>query len=395
MLTQAVPVEADEPGAQAWPEATERTALMAARPAAASLTSASPATASPAVASPATASPAAARPRPVRSTAGSPGPERETARASSVTSRLRRQGLWVAALSLILIAAVGTAVALVRQSPAASSTRQASAGATGGPAGAGSHATSAKAIAGLSKSAIIRSRAARWIVREVSRSVIIACDDVMCSQLFNQGIPASNLLVLSPSAPDPLGADIVIGTPALRSQFGSRLALVYAPSAIASFGAGRLRVDVRVVAPQGAAAYELALNRDVAARQRDGSQLLRNSGITVSASAQPELIAGLVDPRLLVTLPVLATQHPIRIVAFYDRAPGSGRGIPLSGVELAAADGASGLTGGAYRHWLLGFFRGQRAPFRAVSVTTVRVHGRALVLVRFARPSPIGMLIVQ
>ncbi len=222
--------------------------------------------------------------------------------------------------------------------------------------------------------------------------MIVACDAVMCSQLFNAGIPASNLLVLSPNATDPLGADVVIGTPAVRSQFGSRLALEYAPSVLASFGTGKLRVEVRVVAPQGAAAYELALNRDIAARQRDGSQLLRNSEITVSVPAQPELIAGLVDPRLLAMLPVLATQHPIEIVAFYDRAPRSGRGIPLSGVELAASDSAAGLSDSAYRRWLLGFLRGQRAPFRAASIATAHLHGRDVILVRFARPSPIGLL---
>ncbi len=372
VLTQAVPADEDEPDTPAHPHPHETPGLTARGLTAANLTAASI--------------------RPARSESESSGQEPGTLSAVRAPSRPRWIGQWVAVIFLVLITIAGAVVALARHNPAASSTRQTSEGATGAQSGARPHA---KAIAGLSRSAIIRGRAARWIVREVSRSAIIACDDVMCSQLFNQGIPASSLLVLSPSVPDPLGADIVIGTPALRSQFGSRLALVYAPSVLASFGSGRSRVDVRVVAPQGAAAYELALNRDVAARQRDGSQLLRNSGITVSAPAQPELIAGLVDPRLLVTLPALATQHPIRIVAFYDRAPGSGRGIPLSGVELAATDGASGLTSTEYRHWLLGFLRGQRAPFRAVSITPARVRGRELVLVRFARPSPIGMLVVQ
>lgn len=299
--------------------------------------------------------------------------------------RLRRRLSWAAAIVLVLATALGTTLTLLGGRSSAGNARQANAGVTPFTAGA-------KAITGLSKAGIVRSRAAQWVFREVSRSVIIACDAVMCSQLFNAGIPASNLLVLGPSAADPLGADLVIGTPAVRSQFGARLSLEYAPAVLASFGAGKLKVDVRIVAPQGARLYELALNRDIAARQRGGSQLLRNSQIAVSAPAQPALIAGLVDPRLLVMLPVLATQHPIQIVSFYDRAPRSGRGIPLCGVELAAADSSSGLSATGYRRWLLSFLRSQRAPFRATSITTAHLHGRDVVLVRFARPSPVGLL---
>ncbi len=252
--------------------------------------------------------------------------------------------------------------------------------------------TGAKAITGLSAAAIIRGQAARWIAKEISKNAIIACDDVMCSELFNEGIAASNLLLLSPTAPDPLGADIVIGTPALRSQFGSRLATEYAPAVLASFGTGKSRVDVRVIAPYGAAAYERAASRDLAARQRNGSTLLHNSRIAVAAPAQPDLIAGLVDSRLLVMLPVLASQHPIQILGFYDRAPQSDQGVPLTGAEIAGTGNASGLRGNGYLRWLLGFFSGQRAPFRPVSVTTALVHRHEVVRVRFARPSPIGLL---
>ncbi len=311
-------------------------------------------------------------------------------RGLTASARLRRHVTWVAAIFLVLITAAGTALALVRHSPATGNARAANPGTQGGQA-PGAHG-GAKVIAGLSKAGIIRSHAARWISHEVSRNVIVACDAVMCAQLFNDGLPASNLLVLSPSAPDPLGADIVVGTPALRSQFGSRLALVYAPSVLASFGAGKSRVDVRVVAAQGAANYEQQLSRDVTARQHDGSLLLRNNQVTVAPAGQPELIAGLVDDRLLAMLPVLATQHPVQILAFYDRPPGSDQGVPLSGVELSGTDAASGLAGSAYRHWLLSFLRSQRAPYLASSITTGRAHGHDVIFVRFARPSPIGLL---
>jgi hypothetical protein len=230
------------------------------------------------------------------------------------------------------------------------------------------------------------------MVREISPSAIVACDDVMCNQLINEGMAGSNVLVLGPSAADPLGADIVVGTPALRSQFGSRLALVYAPSVLASFGRGPARIDIRVVAPDGAAAYQQAFTQDLENRQHYGDILLSNNQVTVSPEAKPDVVSGLVDPRLLSMLPVLATQHPIEILGFFDRAPGAGSGIPLSGVELAGSDGSSGMNAAGYQHWLLGFLHSQRAPYLAASITKAVVHGRDVVFVRFSRPSPIGLL---
>jgi hypothetical protein len=309
--------------------------------------------------------------------------------AASASNRLRRRVTLVAAALTVVSTAAGTAFALVRHAPVTNS--------AGHQGHAVRHSTrdgrsSNTGLPGLFPAAIARAQAARWVARELSKSVIVACEDVMCSELLNEGIAASNLLVLSSTAPSPLGADVVMATHALRHQFGQRLAGEYAPTVIASFGAGKSRVDVRVVAPEGAAAYELALNRDLAARQRYGSVLLSNSGISVSASARPDLVAGLVDPRLLMMLPVLANQHPIRILGFYDRAPRSAQGVPLSGAELAGYDASAGLSAGGYLRWLLVFLRGQRAPYWPTSVTSALINGHRIVRVRFSRPSPIGFL---
>src|SRR5580658_1578224 len=364
----------------------------------------SPQTQSPQTQSPQAQPPAAQFPREQSPLAQSPSAQSKRKGGLAGSGTHRRQGkresggqLWrhvtlAAAVFLIVGTAVGTAFTLVGHGQVPSRVQQASSGRRQVTRGGGLAETGARALTGLSNAAIVRSEAASWIVREISRSMIIACDAVMCGELFNAGVPASNLLVLSPTATDPLGADIVIGTPALRSEFGRRLVTEYAPSVIASFGSGNSRVDVRVVAPDGAAAYELALSHDLAARQQDGSLLLRNSKIEVAASARPDLIAGLVDPRLLVMLPVLAEQHPIEIMGFYDQAPHASQGVPLTGVELAATDQASGVPGGSYRRWLINFVNGQRPPYRPVSVTSALVHGRDLILIRFARPSPIGLL---
>jgi hypothetical protein len=312
--------------------------------------------------------------------------------AAADRNHLRKQLAWAAAVFLVVVTAVSTAFALVNHGPSTSQVQQASAGSQSGHQAGRPGGTGTKALAGLSRAGITRARAAQWVVREVSRSAIIACDDVMCNQLINEGLPASNVLVLGPSASDPLGADIVIGTPALRSQFGSRLGLVYAPSVLASFGRGPARIDIRVIASGGAAAFQQALTQDLEARQHYGDILLSNSQITVSPEAKPDVVSGLVDPRLLSMLPVLAQQHPIQILGFFDRAPGAGEGIPLSGVELAGSDSLSEMSAASYQKWLLGFLHSQRAPYLAVSITKSVVHGHDVVFVRFARPSPIGLL---
>ena len=64
---------------------------------------------------------------------------------------------------------------------------------------------------------------------------------------------------------------MVLATAAVRGMFGSRLADVYAPDVLASFGTGQARVDVRIVAPDGALAYRASLTADVAARQAAGA----------------------------------------------------------------------------------------------------------------------------
>ena len=93
----------------------------------------------------------------------------------------------------------------------------------------------------------------------------------MCAALQASGVAAGRLLVLGTSASDPLGSDLVVATPALRSEFGARLASVYAPVVIASFGSGAARIDIRAVAADGTAAYEAAPRRTGARGSRRAS----------------------------------------------------------------------------------------------------------------------------
>jgi hypothetical protein len=232
-----------------------------------------------------------------------------------------------------------------------------------------------------------RNSAAQWIAGQVSPSAIVACDPAMCEALQSAGVPAARLLVLASSTPDPLGSDLVVATPALRSQFGARLASVYAPVVIASFGSGAARIDIRAIAPDGTAAYDSALAADRSARIAAGGQLIGNRNITMTAAARTVLKAGQVDPRLLTLLAALAAQQPVRIVAFGDPSPGASAAIPLRSVELAPAK--AGTQAAARLRSMLSFVQAQRQPF--LPTTAVLLHQSAL-SVQYAAPSPLGLL---
>ena len=92
-------------------------------------------------------------------------------------------------------------------------------------AGAARNASTALQVAAAN-----RGQAAAWIAQQILPSVLIGCDPLMCQSLAETaGVSASRLSAIQPSVPDPLGVEVIVATPALQSQFGPRLATVYAP----------------------------------------------------------------------------------------------------------------------------------------------------------------------
>jgi len=307
---------------------------------------------------------------------------------------------------LMLGAAVLVTAVTAGMTAAATGALSAPPGAPGGAAPAGAPPPAADPLAG--RSAAVRGQAASWVARQVSRDAIVACDPAMCAALQADGIAPGNILVLRPSSGDPLGSDVVLATPAVRSQFGRRLASVYAPVVIASFGTGALRIDVRAMAPDGAGAYRAALAADLAARRGAGQQLLRNPRVSVSAAARSDLAGGRVDARLLLILAAVASVDPVRVAAFTDSGPGAAPGVPLRAVELtvpaqahagsapgpgATPGNGSGTAPGAALRQVLAFARAQRPPYRPARAGIVRGPGGApLLSVEFGAPSPAGLI---
>jgi len=242
--------------------------------------------------------------------------------------------------------------------------------------------------AAVTAAVAVRYQAAGWAARQLNRDATVACDPVMCAALHSRGFPAANLVPILPARPDPLGAELVVATAAVRNQFGARLASVYAPQVIASFGTGQARIEIRTILPDGAAAFRSRLGSDERAAVKQGAQVLGNRQITVSQQASAALKDGHVDGRLTATLAALAAQHPVHVIAFGDASPGAGPGIPLRSAVLAGVDGAARLRATAYLHWLLGFLHAQRSEYRATSVTVGQLAGSGTVVrIEFAAPS--------
>ena len=235
----------------------------------------------------------------------------------------------------------------------------------------------------LQTAAANRSQAADWIAQQVLPSVLIGCDPLMCQALQAANVSASRLSMVQPSAPDPLGVEVIVATPALRSQFGPRLATVYAPQVLASFGTGTQRIDIRYLAPGGTATFEASLASARRARIQAGQQLLSNKNVLASAQARGALLAGNADPRLLITLGLLAHEMQVRLVIFDDPSPGVGSAVPLRGAEIGAT-GSAGLSA------VLAFLT-QQTTYQPSHFSQIRIASGQVVTMQYDAPGPLGM----
>ncbi len=282
---------------------------------------------------------------------------------------------------MLTAAAAAAAVAMTALAGARQPGRAADAGGTAG----GGHA--------LGSIAAQRELAAAWVASSVAGSAVVGCDRAMCAALRGRGIAAGDLLVIGPGGQsDPLGSNVVVGTAALRSEFGSRLAGVYAPLAIARFGADGARIEIRVTAPDGSAAYLGALRADQRARAAAGGELIANARLTVTPAARRDLLGGRVDSRVLLTIAAMAHLGRVSVLSFGGAGPGADPAAPLPAAELVPAGGSGSAQAGQLRP-LLSFLRAQRPPYLAAADSLGRLPGGQPVLrFTFSEPSPLGLL---
>jgi len=241
-------------------------------------------------------------------------------------------------------------------------------------------------------SATVRAQAAAWVAEQVSPDVTVSCDAVMCAALQAHGFPVSKLVVLGSTSPDPMPSVLVIETATVRELFGSSLAIAWAPAVLASFGSGTGAITVRVVAPHGAAAYQAALNADLANRKTYGAVLLHDSQVAVSAAARSQLLAGQVDLRLLLALASVTGHEPIFIVRFGNLGPGASPRVPLGFADLAESIPAAHMDTAAYASAVWAVLNGADAQIRPERAISGPVQGQSILRVEFTSPSPLGNL---
>jgi hypothetical protein len=309
-----------------------------------------------------------------RGRAGGPG---GTATAGA---RPRRSGIRWPLVAFIVVLVVVALTVLELSRPVSQPGN--SHGASGSSSGNGSRSNRALATAQA-----VRSTTAAWVTQQISASDVIACDPLMCSALESDGVAASRLMTVQATTPDPLGADVVVATSSVRSQFGQALVSEYAPQLVASFGSGASRIDVRAVAPDGAAAFNSAERLDLTQRQAAGAQLIRNDKLIGEKDAAA-IRAGQVDSRVLVTLAFLLSQRPVDVGSFEDTAPGA----PVLYREVTVVD-APGQVGPAALQADLSQVRTQATAFRPAHASIVQLaNGQTALRIQFGAPDPPGLL---
>jgi Protein kinase domain len=240
----------------------------------------------------------------------------------------------------------------------------------------------------LASETAVRTKAINWILQQVSRTEIVSCDQQICTDLLNAGFP--NVLPLGNTSTDPLASNLVVVTAAIRTQFGDRLANVYAPVVIASFGSGNAKIDIRWVFPGGTASYRAVKQAALSARKTADALLLANSRIEVSPTARAQLLSGDIDPRLPQLLAIMAHSHPVSIVDFVNQSPGGGPASLLRSVDLATVDTAAHLTRAAYLGWMEAFIHAQTAQYLPTWAKPVTLTGQPVLRIGYGAPSPLS-----
>ena len=301
------------------------------------------------------------------------GDKAEHARGSIGHVRRRWRATALVASILLISGAVGLTLILSRHGPLPGQSRS-------GPAVSSQE---------LASEASARTRAITWILQQVSRATVVSCDPQVCADLAQRGFP--NLETLGPGSTDPLGSTLVVATGAIRAQFGRRLASVYAPAVIASFGSGNAKIEIRWAFPGGASAYRAALEPDLDARKTQDAQLLTNSHITVSATARAQLLSGDIDPRLPMLIAAMTAAYPVRIVDFGGQPPGGGPASLLRSMDLATHVSAAHLAAPAYISWMKGLVNAQWAQYLPASSKLVTLPaGQTVLRIEFDAPSPLS-----
>lgn len=296
---------------------------------------------------------------PILIAAAWPGPAQATASVVSLTvvavliaslldhlvSELRPSGFWLPATAAVLaIAALGTVVLPT-------------------PAQASNPTTAANADV------------VSWIQTQLSPNALIGVEPLNRAQLVSQGLDPDRLIIVGSDSTD---FDFLL-TPLDRR---GDLPL------IASFGDGSDALGLCMVVSDPDA-FARALAADQIARIRFGNALAENPNMTLGDAARASLEAGLVDARLMVGLAGASSYARFAIEEFATRPGDLAVGTifrEATLTDISSTDMANGNI--TVRGWLADYFLMQRGVYQALAV----IEGGTSLTVRYAAPSPLGLL---
>jgi hypothetical protein len=252
---------------------------------------------------------------------------------------------------------------------------------------AGRHSHAGQPLSPVAKLTLAnREAAAAWVSDQVAAGTTVGCDPVMCAALAKTGFVGTT--TIKPGSVLPRGVVLLVTTAVLRAHYG-RLLGIDAPATIASFGTGQAGVQVRVMAPSGVAAYRLAAGHALGARLKQGQQLATSGGPRLSAAARQDLIAGRVDPRLVVVLQRLLARYPVYVVSFGDPGPGAGAWAPLRSAVIGGLQRREGGRQVSQLGPVLSLLHAQPAPYDAIVTQPPVTNGSVVLDIGFPAPSPI------
>jgi hypothetical protein len=238
--------------------------------------------------------------------------------------------------------------------------------------------------------------AAAWAAHQLSPGTIVACDPQMCSALAAGGFPTGQQAQLAQNSQSLSGASLVAVTPRLRQLFAARpsFGTDVAPVVLASFGTGRALVTIQPVDPAGGAAYQASFSKDVQDRIRVGQELLNSGKVVAAPKAKRALLAGDVDPRILLAIKALIQQLAgVKIASFGDSGPSVSPGVPFRAANFVATDLSAGETPQAYLQQMIAVLRAH-ASFPAIQHATpvTMANGLTAVGIMYFAPTPLGLV---
>jgi hypothetical protein len=115
--------------------------------------------------------------------------------------------------------------------------------------------------------------------------------------------------------------------------------------------------------------------------------LLASGKVSASAAAESDLVAGTVDPRLLLVIKAIANVEPVDVLGFAN--PGPGASTPFRQMALAETDPAASVSAPVYLQQMVALLQAH-ATFPALHADQVTLpDGQKAVQVEYAAPSPL------